>query len=462
MPRRLLPSFPALPTFPGLLLAAAALLSLLPAASAPAVGAPAVGAPVAGAPAVDAPAVGAVANVPGYAAARPAVARPADDPPQPDYPSADDVARAHADADAKAADAGAVETALAAARDELERAGQAAEQAVEAYNGALVRLSRAEAAAKAAAARSATAETARAEAADRAAGLLAEIYRQGASPQLSAINALLDSHGTASLSGRAAAIGIAGAQTRQILDDATATAKAAARAAAEARTAEAAARTAAGTVRTAKEQAQQRVTEQQARVAATATRREKLLAELATARNTTVELERQRQEALDAIAAREAEEAARRAQAEAEAAAAAAAESARHHAAPQRESAWSAGGSEAALAFARSVIGLPYIWGGEGPQGYDCSGLTMMAWRRGGKQLTHFAADQYAESTPVGYAQLRPGDLVFWTKTGRAADIYHVAIYLGDDQMIEAPRPGTAIKQASLWIMGRPDFYARP
>ncbi|MFF4344807.1 C40 family peptidase [Kitasatospora sp. NPDC001540] len=435
MPRRLLPT---------LLLATASLLALLPAASAPAASAPTAFAPAAFA---------ATAFVP---------ARPADDP-EPDFPSAEDVARAHADADAKAADATALEALLAAARGELDRAGQAAEQAVEAYNGALVRLDRAEQAARSAAERSAAAETARAEAADRAAGLLAEIYRQGASPQLSAINALLDPHGTASLSDRAAAVGTAGARTRQILDDATATARAAARAADEARSAEAAARAAAGTVRDAKERAQQHVADQQARVAETTARRETLLAELATARHTTVELERQRQEALDAIAAREAEEAARRAQAEAEAAAAAAqANAARHHPAPQRESAWSAGGSAAALAFARSVIGLPYIWGGEGPQGYDCSGLTMMAWRLGGKRLTHFAADQYAESTPVSYAQLRPGDLVFWTKTGRAADIYHVAIYLGDDQMIEAPRPGTAIKQASLWIMGRPDFYARP
>ncbi|BAJ29317.1 MULTISPECIES: C40 family peptidase [Kitasatospora] len=436
MPRRLLPA---------LLLSTAALLALLPAANAPA--APA-------APAA-APALG---PAPG------AALRPADDPP-PDYPSADDVSRARADADAKAADAAAAQARLAADRAELDRAGQAAEQAVEAYNGALVHLARARAAAEAAAGRSAAAEAAHAEAADRAAGLLGEIYRQGASPQLSAVNALLGARGTAPLSAQAAAIGTAGARTRQILDDATATAKAAAEAADAARSAEEAARTAAGTVRTAKEQAQRRVADQQTRVAETARRQEALLAELAAARDTTVELERQRQQALDAIAAREAEEAARRAEAEAAAAAAAAAaeEAARHHAAPQqRESAWSAGGSAAALAFARSVIGLPYIWGGEGPQGYDCSGLTMMAWRLGGKNLTHFAADQYAESTPVSYAQLRPGDLVFWTKTGRAADIHHVAIYLGDDQMIEAPRPGTAIKQASLWIMGRPDFYARP
>ncbi|MFJ6382857.1 hypothetical protein ACIQI7_23005 [Kitasatospora sp. NPDC092039] len=44
----------------------------------------------------------------------------------------------------------------------------------------------------------------------------------------------------------------------------------------------------------------------------------------------------------------------------------------------------------------------------------------------------------------------------------RAADIHHVGLYVGDDQMIEAPRAGMPVKQASLWIMGTPDFYARP
>ncbi|MEV4557115.1 NlpC/P60 family protein [Kitasatospora sp. NPDC049285] len=421
MSRRLLPT---------LLLAAASVLALLPAATAPA------------------------------APATRTVALPVDDPESGGsaaYPSAEEVARARAEADAKAADATAIEARLTAAQAELETAGRDAEQAVEAYNGALVRLARARADAEAAANRSTAAEADRVEAADRAAGLLAEIYRQGASPQLSAIEALLSAHGTGSRSAQAAAIGVAGAQTRQILDDATSTAQAAARAAQDARTAEDTAVRAADAVRTAKELAETRLAAQQAQVAEIGRRRETLLAELAAARNTSVDLERQRREALEAIAAREAEEAARRQEAER-----AAAEAARAHAAPPRESPWSAGGAAAALAFARSVIGLPYIWGGEGPAGYDCSGLTMMAWRRGGRPLTHFAADQYAESTPVGYAQLRPGDLVFWTKTGRAADIYHVAIYLGDDQMIEAPRPGTAIKQASLWIMGRPDFYARP
>ncbi|WP_188306598.1 C40 family peptidase, partial [Streptomyces sp. CBMA123] len=139
-----------------------------------------------------------------------------------------------------------------------------------------------------------------------------------------------------------------------------------------------------------------------------------------------------------------------------------AAAAARAQAAPPAARPWSAEGAAAAIAFARSKIGLPYIWGGEGPEGYDCSGLTMMAWREAGKQLNHFAADQYAQSTPVTYRQLRPGDLVFWTDTGRSADIHHVGLYIGDDQMIEAPRVGMPVKQASLWIMGTPDYYARP
>jgi cell wall-associated NlpC family hydrolase len=71
-------------------------------------------------------------------------------------------------------------------------------------------------------------------------------------------------------------------------------------------------------------------------------------------------------------------------------------------------------------------------------------------------------ADQYARSKPVGYSQLRPGDLVFWSHDGTPASIYHVALYVGDDQMIEAPRTGDVVKVASLWIMGVPSYYARP
>ncbi|MDH6576667.1 C40 family peptidase [Kitasatospora sp. MAP5-34] len=422
MARRLLPT---------LVLALTGVLGLLPAA----VAAPPRAAPPAAPAALD------------------GLAAPADDP----YPSAEDIARAQAEADARATDTAAIEARLSAAQSELEQSGRVAEQAVEAYNGAQTRLAKARVEADASTRRAQAAEAARADAAGRAAELVAETYRQGASAELSAINALLGADGPRALTERAAAVSMAGARTKDILDAATATSAEASRASAAARTAAQDARRAAEAVLAAKERAQARLATQQSEVADIGRRRERLLAALATARNTTVELERKRREAQEAIAARAAEEAAR-------AAAAAAQVSAATPGADgsSADGAGSARGVDAALDFARSKIGLPYIWGGEGPTGYDCSGLTMMAWRTAGRSLTHFAADQYAESTPVSYRSLRPGDLVFWTHTGRAADIYHVAIYLGDDQMIEAPRPGTAIKQASLWIMGRPDFYARP
>ncbi|MFJ9696828.1 C40 family peptidase [Kitasatospora sp. NPDC101183] len=379
------------------------------------------------------------------------------------YPTTEEIDRARAETEGKAASVTALEAALTDSKAGLDRAARSAEQAVEAYNGAQLALARARTEEGAAAGRATAAETARAAAVEDAAQLAAETYRQGAGAELSALNALLAARGPREAGDRATVVGIASRRTREILDNATSTAAEAARASAAARGATEAAERAATEVGAARARAQQRLSAQQSEVAAAGLRREQLLGELAAARHTTVDLERRRREALEAIAAREAEaaarEAAERAAREAEAAEAAKAASA---APPAGTRPWSAEGAAAAVAFARSKIGLPYIWGGEGPAGYDCSGLTMMAWRVGGRRLNHFAADQYAQSSPVTYRQLRPGDLVFWTDTGRAADIHHVGLYIGDDQMIEAPRAGMPVKQASLWIMGTPDFYARP
>ncbi|MFF1907170.1 C40 family peptidase [Kitasatospora sp. NPDC058218] len=423
-------------------------------------------------------------------------AAPADSPADGPYPSAEEVDRSRAEADRRAASVATIEAGLTAATAELDRAGRSAEQAVEAYNGAQLALARARAEESAAAGRAAGAEAERVEAAENAAQLAAETYRQGTTAELSAINALIGARGPRAAGDQAAVVGVASDRTRQILDAATSTAAAATRASAAARAAAEAAGKAADEVGAARGRAEARLTAQQTQVVAVGRRREQLLADLAAARHTTVELERQRREALEAIAAREAEAAARAAAEKAAAEQAAAEQAAAEKAAAEKAAAekaaaeqaaaektaaeavgaakapapgpppaarpWSAEGAAAAVAFARSKVGLPYVWGGEGPGGYDCSGLTMMAWREGGKRLNHFAADQYAQSTPIGYRQLRPGDLVFWTDTGRAADIHHVGLYIGDDQMIEAPRPGKPVKQASLWIMGTPDFYARP
>ncbi|MFE4520140.1 C40 family peptidase [Kitasatospora sp. NPDC056783] len=378
------------------------------------------------------------------------------------YPATEEIDRARAEADGKASSVAALEAALTAARAELEQAGRATERAVEAYNGARLAFARARTEEAAAALRAAAAEAERSAAAEDAARLAAETYRQGAGAELSALNALLGAHGPREAGDRAAAIGQVSQRTRQILDAATTTAAAARTSSAAARTAAEAAGKAAAEVGAAKLRAEQRLAAQQNEVAAADRHREQLLAELAVARDTTVELERERGEALEAIAAREAEAAARAAAEQAAREAEEAAAKAAQAPPPPDTRPWSAEGAAAAVAFAKSKIGLPYVWGGEGPGGYDCSGLTMMAWREGGRRLNHFAADQYAESTPVGYRDLRPGDLVFWSDTGRAADIFHVGLYIGDDQMIEAPRAGKPIKQASLWIMGRPNFYARP
>ncbi|MFC8450867.1 NlpC/P60 family protein [Kitasatospora sp. NPDC057223] len=491
---------------PGILLALTTVTGMLPAATATAARAPFVALSPPPPPPVS-----------GTQSSAPATTDP--------YPSTGDIAAARAEADRRAAASTAIEARLTAAEVERDRAHRAAEQAVESYNGAQARLARARTEESDALQRAAVAELARHEAAEDAAGLAAETYRQGTTAELSAIDALLGARGPHAAGAQAAVIGVISSRTRQILDAATGTAAAAVRASAAAREAAAAAERAAAQVRTAKDNAQASTRARQTQVAEIGRRREQLLTELAAARNTTVGLERRRRDALEAIAAREAEAAARAA---AEAAAAAAEKAAAEQAAAEKAAAeqaaaeraaaeqpaaaqalqaagetgdtgetgeagetgdaavdrtavdrtavdraaaplpppgagrWSATGAAAAIAFARSKIGLPYVWGGEGPDGYDCSGLTMMAWRAGGRRVPHFAADQYARSTPLTYRQLRPGDLVFWTDTGRAADIYHVALYIGDDQMIEAPRAGMAIKQASLWIMGTPDFYARP
>ncbi|MFJ8478014.1 C40 family peptidase [Kitasatospora sp. NPDC094011] len=115
---------------------------------------------------------------------------------------------------------------------------------------------------------------------------------------------------------------------------------------------------------------------------------------------------------------------------------------------------------EAALSYATAQLGVPYVWGGNGPDGWDCSGLVQQAFRRAGRPLPRVAADQYRATTPVSRAQLRRGDLVFWSSDGSAARIHHVAIYLGGDRYLEAPRPGRTVRVSSFAAY-RPNLYGR-
>jgi cell wall-associated NlpC family hydrolase len=113
-----------------------------------------------------------------------------------------------------------------------------------------------------------------------------------------------------------------------------------------------------------------------------------------------------------------------------------------------------AGSAGAAVKFAYGAIGKPYVYAASGPNGYDCSGLTAAAWQAGGKSLPHNAAMQYNATSRISASQLQPGDLVFYSGLG------HVALYVGNGQVIHAPQPGESVKLASVNMMS-PYGYGR-
>ncbi|MGW1870133.1 NlpC/P60 family protein [Streptomyces mauvecolor] len=115
-----------------------------------------------------------------------------------------------------------------------------------------------------------------------------------------------------------------------------------------------------------------------------------------------------------------------------------------------------------ALAYAVEQIGKPYVWGAEGPESYDCSGLTSQAWAHAGREIPRTSQEQWAELPRVPLTSLRPGDLVVYFPTAT-----HVAMYLGDGLVVQAPRPGARVKVSPIAanpLLGavRPDPAAGP
>ena len=109
----------------------------------------------------------------------------------------------------------------------------------------------------------------------------------------------------------------------------------------------------------------------------------------------------------------------------------------------------------AAIAAARTKLGDPYLWGGTGPDAYDCSGLTQFAYGSAGIVLPRVAADQYNVGRHVALSELLPGDLLFWaTDTGDPTTIHHVAMYLGNGMMIAAPHTGDVVKIEPVYMDG--------
>ncbi|MBC2901345.1 C40 family peptidase [Streptomyces cupreus] len=111
--------------------------------------------------------------------------------------------------------------------------------------------------------------------------------------------------------------------------------------------------------------------------------------------------------------------------------------------------------AEKALAFSRAQIGKPYVWGATGPDSYDCSGLTQAAWKAAGVDIPRVTYDQVNAGTTVSLANAQPGDLIFFYD-----DVTHVGIYIGNGMMIHAPKPGTYVREESIYYDGEGSIHS--
>ncbi|MFJ4951520.1 NlpC/P60 family protein [Streptomyces sp. NPDC088760] len=112
---------------------------------------------------------------------------------------------------------------------------------------------------------------------------------------------------------------------------------------------------------------------------------------------------------------------------------------------------------EKAVKYATQQLGKPYVWGAEGPDSFDCSGLTSQAWAAAGHPVPRTSQEQWKQLQHVDVKDMRPGDLVIYF-----SDASHVGMYIGDGAIIHAPRPGRTVTitgAGSMPILGvvRPD-----
>ncbi len=110
-----------------------------------------------------------------------------------------------------------------------------------------------------------------------------------------------------------------------------------------------------------------------------------------------------------------------------------------------------------AIAIAQKYIGVPYVWGGTTPKGFDCSGLVQYVYAQMGVKLPRVTYNQENAGTRISLSEAQPGDLLFWGAVGAS---YHVAIYAGNETFIHAPTFGQTV-QFSTFQYNRPSFAVR-
>ncbi|HEY3462535.1 MAG TPA: NlpC/P60 family protein [Gaiellaceae bacterium] len=112
-------------------------------------------------------------------------------------------------------------------------------------------------------------------------------------------------------------------------------------------------------------------------------------------------------------------------------------------------------GHPQAASIALGYLGVPYVYGGASPSGFDCSGLVMYVYAQLGISLPHYTVAQWNATVPISSSQMQPGDLVFFDGLG------HVGIYIGIGQFVDAPHTGSVVRIDSISGFGSFDGARR-
>lgn len=113
------------------------------------------------------------------------------------------------------------------------------------------------------------------------------------------------------------------------------------------------------------------------------------------------------------------------------------------------------GGNKGVVGIAKKFLGVPYVWGGTSPSGFDCSGFVQYVMRQAGVNLPRISADQARAGKRISLKDLRVGDLVAWDNSSRNNGADHIAIYIGGGKIIHAPRPGSSVRIDGIFDAGR-------